>query len=179
MTSGGVDAAMIPATASHRSRTGLATKNTRRAEMRRATIASRSLKSGYVVASSRQISRNLRLPGLVAWRLLDERPFWTPAFDKAVLFGPHCLSCPLSLDSGGKASSLTGRPAGDEIAGDAVVGSDVIVYRHSRPMLRQHPPAVGVNLAKGDRRHPGFLKAEAQTADTAECVEHAQSPLLS
>lgn len=57
----------------------------------------------------------------------------------------------------------------------AVKRFDVVMYRHLRPMLPQHGPAVRFDLAEANGRHPGPLKAEAETADAGEQVENSQT----
>jgi hypothetical protein len=45
-------------------------------------------------------------------------------------------------------------------------------------VLRQHPPAVGVDLDKRAGAEPGPLEAEREGADAAEQVEHVQAAAL-
>lgn len=52
-----------------------------------------------------------------------------------------------------------------------VEGSDVIMYPHTRPVLRQHGAAKGFNFAKAHGLHPGALKSKAETTDAREQVE--------
>jgi hypothetical protein len=78
------------------------------------------------------------------------------------------------------ADVLAGEAAADEIDGNSVSsksigceGADVVIDRHSWPVLRQHGAAEPVDLAEGDRAHAGLLEAEREAADAGEEIEHA------
>ena len=69
------------------------------------------------------------------------------------------------------AQRLTGEPAADEVNSGKLCCSDIshiLVSGHVGPVLREHPPAILVNLDLPHRSHPGALKAEVEAADAGE-----------
>ena len=82
----------------------------------------------------------------------------------------------------GNANVLAGEAAADDINADAVTnksvcgeGSHVVINRNLRPVLRQDPPAVGLDLAKGDGLEATSpLQPEREAANSREKVEDAK-----
>jgi hypothetical protein len=77
----------------------------------------------------------------------------------------------LAAAAAGAADGLTREPSGDEVGSGQVIGLDLLDVApagHVRPVLGQHPPAVGVDLDLADAPPPGPLQAEIQTADAGE-----------
>jgi hypothetical protein len=78
-------------------------------------------------------------------------------------FNPGALSC--------LAEILTREPAGDEVNGFKLWSgdvSDVSMFRHLGPMLRQNFAAERIYFHLPFTRHPGTLKAKIHSADPAE-----------
>lgn len=130
--------------------------------MRRATIASRSFKSGTVVASSRQIVLNRLFPLPVTWRLLDEPPPGPPFNTDAVHFGPQGFPGALSTDGGGEAGALAGRATSNDIESEvaSIQVSHIGVARNAGKILGQDTPTKRVDLTEGQRLHAGSVQPE-------------------
>lgn len=79
----------------------------------------------------------------------------------------------------GEADVLAGESPADGVdPGDpessksgSVEGSHVVMDGHLGPMLRQHAPAPGVDLAEGDGLEPRALESEREAAYAAEQVQ--------
>lgn len=81
------------------------------------------------------------------------------------------------MDGGSDAGLLTGRPADDHVglAGGAVVGPHVVVDRHGREVVTEHPPTVRVELHEPDRPEPaGRVQPQRMRADATEQVENIE-----
>ena len=94
---------------------------------------------------------------------------------------PAPLPCETEAASG-SAKILAGEAAADDIDGNSIgsksfagEGPDIVIARHLRPMLRQHAPAEGFDLAEGDRLEAARpLQPQAEAADAREQVEHLE-----
>jgi hypothetical protein len=85
--------------------------------------------------------------------------------------GPEVTCVGSTLPGAGKAERLAGVAAADEVDGFNVAPvdlRDVSEVRDVRPVLRQHPGRVRVDLGLPADGHPGPLEAEVETADAGE-----------
>jgi hypothetical protein len=68
----------------------------------------------------------------------------------------------------GNADVLAGESSADDITGDAIEGSDVLVNRDAWPVFVEDVAAERVDFTELDGSHSGSFESEAESADAAE-----------
>lgn len=99
------------------------------------------------------------------WDVFDDDPARARFLDDAEVFEPQAGT--LSAEAGataGDADVLAGEASADEVGNNSICaqslagdGSNVVINRHSRPMLRQDLAAERLDFAEGNGGHPSPL----------------------
>jgi hypothetical protein len=106
-----------------------------------------------------------------AWDVLHEDVARSKMANGASKLGPQPPLVILSTSFPGEADGLAGEPSTDDVDGFELTRVhllDVPVARNVRPVLRQHPLAVGVMLYLPSDFHAGTLQTEVEATDAGE-----------
>jgi hypothetical protein len=137
-----------------------------------------------IVPERGQVSENtVEPPCQESCDVLHDEDARSKLASKAVNFGPKARARTIEArPASSQGNVLTGESPADRIDGNSIgskplggKGSDVIVAGDLGPMLRQHAPTEGFDLAKGDGLESARpFQAQAEAANAGKEVQDAQ-----